>query len=209
MPDGTMIAHESQGMSQPRVIVFVKAPRPGQVKTRLAATIGPEAACAAYREMVGTLLTNLTPLPHLEVRYTPDDALDEVSPWLRNHWTAVPQGSGALGKRMHRAFAEAGGPAILIGADCPEITTTDIEEAFDALHKYDGVIGPAEDGGYWLIGLRLPCPALFQGIQWSSPNVLPETTSRAESIGLSLMQLHKLTDIDSIDDWENYKKLKM
>tara|TARA_B100000029_G_scaffold483413_1_gene534569 strand:- start:474 stop:1100 length:627 start_codon:yes stop_codon:yes gene_type:complete len=201
MPDGTMIAHESQGMSQPRVIVFVKAPRPGQVKTRLAATIGPEAACAAYREMVGTLLTNLTPLPHLELRYTPDDALDEVSPWLRNHWTAVPQGPGDLGKRMHRAFAEAGGPAILIGSDCPEITTTDIEEAFDALHKYDGVIGPAEDGGYWLIGLRLPCPALFQGIEWSTTSVLKATLQCAKQSGLSLYPLRKLSDLDTNEDW--------
>jgi len=201
VPDGTMIAPESQqGMSTPRVIVFIKAPRPGRVKTRLAATIGPEAACAAYREMVDTLLGNLTPLPHLELRYTPDNAFNEIRPWLRNQWSASPQGLGDLGERMHRAFTEAGGPAILIGSDCPEITALDIDEAATALKTHNGVIGPAEDGGYWLIGLQLPCSALFKGIRWSTNVVLSETMSRAKVNELSIKMLRKLNDIDSMTD---------
>tara|TARA_Y100000588_G_scaffold3000_2_gene4055 strand:+ start:38187 stop:38816 length:630 start_codon:yes stop_codon:yes gene_type:complete len=201
-----MIAPESQqGMSPPRVIVFVKAPRPGRVKTRLAATIGPEAACAAYREMVDTLLDNLTPLPHLELRYTPDNAFNEIRPWLRNQWSTAPQGLGDLGERMHRAFTEAGGPAILIGSDCPEITALDINEAATALKTHNGAIGPAEDGGYWLIGLQLPCPALFNDMCWSTGDVLKQSLARANKANLSLHHLRKLKDVDESNDWKNWK----
>jgi len=201
MADGTMIATESQGMSEPRIIILVKAPRPGFVKTRLADVIGPKNACDAYCKLVNTLLGNLTDLPHAELRFTPDDAEAEISQWLYEGWTAVPQGGGDLGERMQRAITEAQCPAILIGSDCPNINLTDITAAHKALGKHDVVLGPAVDGGYWLIGLQVPCPALFNGIQWSTKNVLRETLTSSEKAGLSVHLLRELADVDTIEDW--------
>ena len=201
MADGTMIATESQGMSEPRIIIFVKAPRPGFVKTRLADAIGTRNACDAYCELVNTLLGNLTDLPHAELRFTPDDAEAEISQWLYEGWTAVPQGGGDLGERMDRAITEAQCPAILIGSDCPEINLKDIATTREALKKNDVVLGPAVDGGYWLIGLQAPCPALFNGIQWSTKNVLRETLTSSEKAGLSVHLLRELADVDTIEDW--------
>ena len=199
-----MIATESQGMSAPRAIIFVKAPRPGFVKTRLAASIGDEAACAAYRQMVKTILPKLTPLPHLEFRFTPDNAEVEISGWVRDGWTARPQGSGDLGERMQRAFAEANGPAIIIGSDCPDIGMADISDAAASLINHDVVVGPATDGGYWLIGLGAPCPALFVGISWSTGDVSKETLAKAEAAGLSVHLLRELADVDTVEDWEKF-----
>jgi glycosyltransferase A (GT-A) superfamily protein (DUF2064 family) len=120
-----------------RLIIFVKAPRPGAVKTRLARELGTDAACAAYRQMVEQLVTRLTCLDRVELRFTPDDAGDEVKAWQRSGWQLVPQGEGDLGQRLQRAFADAfallPGPVIVIGSYCPTLTPADIELAWDAL----------------------------------------------------------------------------
>jgi len=191
-------------MPAPRLIVFLKAPRPGFVKTRLASDLGDALACQAYRELTETVLAKLPPLPHIELRYTPDDALAEIQPWLHENWIAKPQGNGDLGDRMHRAF-EANSPAILIGTDCPTIEPTDLEAATAALQSHDLVLGPAADGGYWLIGLRAPCPALFEGIEWSTETVLEATVTKAKAAGLSVHWLRELRDVDSLADWENFQ----
>ena len=206
MADGTMIATESQGMSEPYIIIFVKAPRPGFVKNRLADAIGLESACDAYQKLAKTLFANLAGLPHVELRFTPDDAESEISQWLRKGWTTAPQGEGDLGERMHRAITEAECPTIVIGSDCPSIKLVDITIAREALGKHDVVLGPAVDGGYWLIGLRAPCPALFKEIQWSTNNVLNETLAHSEKAGLSVYLLRKLADVDTVDDWAAFKR---
>ena len=193
-------------MPAPRVIIFVKAPRPGFVKTRLAAAIGDEAACDAYRQLAETILAKLTPLPHVELRFTPDDAEEEMKSWLRKDWAARPQGEGDLGQRMLRAFAEANGSAIIIGSDCPCLELSDLEAAAEALQTHDAVLGPAVDGGYWLIGLNLPCPALFEGIEWSTDVVLKTTMSKAELQGLSVCQLRVLSDVDTVEDWSGWRE---
>ena len=191
-------------MPEPRIIIFVKAPRPGFVKTRLAATIGNEAACAAYCQLTENVLAHLAPLPHLEIRFTPDDAEKEITQWLRDDWTSRPQGNGELGERMHRAFTEANGPAIIIGSDCPQVKLNDFITAAKTLQTHDAVIGPATDGGYWLIGLNAPCPALFEGIEWSTGGVLQSTLSKAQQAGLSVQLLRKLADVDTGVDWEEF-----
>ena len=121
-----------------RLIVFVKAPRPGAVKTRLAATIGIEAACAAYRRLAGTVLHGLATLDSVELCFTPDDAAPEILEWLRTGWTAAPQGPGDLGRRLHTAFARSfrGGAerVVIVGADSPGITDGDVRDAF-ARHR--------------------------------------------------------------------------
>jgi len=107
---------------------------------------------------------------------------------------------------MHRAIGQAKCPAIVIGSDCPSINLTDISDAHEALEKHDVVLGPAVDGGYWLIGLRVPCPALFDGIRWSTDNILKETLARSEKARLSVYLLHELADVDTEEDWEAYNK---
>jgi uncharacterized protein len=192
-----------------KLIIFVKAPRPGEVKTRLAKALGKDGACAAYRKLVETLLSNLKKVSEVELCYSPADAQSEIEPWLRSGWQAVPQTEGNLGARLSAAFARsfASGPerVVIIGSDCPYVTRKDIDEAFENLASRDLVVGPATDGGYWLIGLRQPQPTLFERIPWSSENVLAETLSRARSLGLKMHLLRLLSDVDTPQDWEDFQ----
>jgi rSAM/selenodomain-associated transferase 1 len=190
---------------QSALIVFLKAPRPGQVKTRLAKTIGAEAACAAYRQLVETALGRISPLSGVHLRYAPDDAFTEIQPWLRPGWEAAAQGPGDLGQRLHTAFVETFNQGVervvIIGSDCPGVTAGDIEVAWAALGENEVVIGPATDGGYWLIGLREPQPALFEDMAWSTKTVFQETFNRCKTAGLSVKLLRELVDVDTEADW--------
>lgn len=187
-----------------RLVIFVKAPRPGFVKTRLAATIGAEAAAESYAALAEHLLTRLGSLREVELKFTPPEAAEEIQPWLQAGWTASAQSDGDLTKRLIGAFADAfaagAGKVVVIGSDCPYVTPDDIAEAFAKLAEHELVLGPANDGGYWLVGLRQPRPALFQGIHWSTESVLAETLAIAELENLSVARLRELSDIDTIAD---------
>jgi hypothetical protein len=189
--------------------IFVKAPRSGAVKTRLAAALGDDGACAAYRVMVATLLTGLKELAPVELRFTPDEALEEIVPWLRPGWSARPQGAGDLGARLaacfDAAFAAGARRVVVIGSDCPTVTPADIEAAWAALNEFDVVLGPAVDGGYWLVGLNAPRAELFQDVPWSTERVLAATLKRAASAGLRVRQLRPLSDIDTLEDWQAFR----
>ena len=190
------------------LIIFVKAPRPGTVKTRLAREIGEAAACAAYCRMVNDLRSNLARLEPVEIRFTPDDARKDVVQWLRPGWRLAPQGVGELGTRLQAAFAQAFASGskrvVVIGSDCPTVTASDIELGWKELQAHDMVIGPAQDGGYWLIGLRSARPRLFQEINWSTSTVLVETLKRAEAAGLKVKLMRQRSDIDSPADWKEF-----
>jgi uncharacterized protein len=198
----------SSGVSKERLIVFLKAPRPGTVKTRIERTAGPDRACKIYRELVEGVLKGIGTLSNVELRFTPDDAREEILSWLRENWSAHPQSSGDLGERMHRAFSEAfangAERVVIIGSDAPEVRTGDIRAAWKELKSHDIVVGPAIDGGYWLIGLRAPQPELFREIAWSSEQVLGQTLARAKALGLKIQLLRILSDIDTEDDWNAY-----
>jgi rSAM/selenodomain-associated transferase 1 len=191
-----------------KLIIFVKAPRPGEVKTRLAKALGHERACDAYRKLVDRLLSNLKSLSDVELCFAPADAEKEIAPWLRSGWQAVPQTDGDLGARLTAAFARAFGAGaqrvVIVGSDCPFVTVKDIKEAFENLTSRDMAVGPATDGGYWLIGLRQPQPGLFQKIPWSTDQVLAETLSRARTLGLKMHLLRLLSDVDTQEDWEAF-----
>jgi rSAM/selenodomain-associated transferase 1 len=191
------------------LIIFVKAPRAGYVKTRLAEAIGPQPACDAYLALVGILVGNLRTLPNVQVRYSPDDALLEVPQWVQPTWTSAPQGPGDLSQRLLSAFRDAFKVdverVLVIGSDSPEITGEDIESGWRALERHDVVLGPAEDGGYWLIGLRREQPTLFENISWSSASVFEETVARAKAGNLSIHLLRRLADIDTVDDLHRYQ----
>ena len=123
-------------MPETHIIVFIKAPRPGYVKARLATSLGDKVACEAYRQLAETVLAKLTTLPNVEIHFSSDDAEDEIKGWLRKGWVAKPQCEGNRGQRMDRAFMEAGGAAIIVGSDCSYLELGDLEAACGALQTY-------------------------------------------------------------------------
>jgi rSAM/selenodomain-associated transferase 1 len=195
-------------MARCGIIVFLKAPRPGAVKTRLAEAIGATAAAEAYRILLRQVLDQLAGIDHVELRYAPDDARAEIALWARPPWTGRAQGEGDLGARLARAFADSfasGNERVLIiGTDCPYLRPSDLEAAWRELAEADVVLGPALDGGYWLIGLRAPCAALFEDISWSTSSVLAETLRRCQKHGLKVHLLRKLADVDTVADWRRF-----
>ncbi len=189
-----------------RLLVFVKAPRPGVVKTRLAATLGIEAAAALYRAIAGEEIRRTAPRAGEYERlfvFTPEDARAEMEDWLPGEALEAQQGAD-LGQRMAGAFATAfasgAGRVAIVGSDVPACGREHVVEAFAALEESDVVLGPTHDGGYYLIALDRPRPALFQSIPWSTPSVLPATAERAGVLGLSARMLDPLRDIDTLDD---------
>lgn len=195
-------------MNEQRLTVFLRAPRPGAVKTRLAATLGAAEACAAYRHLVETLLQQLVELENVELCFAPDDAGSEIKPWSRTTWRLTAQGTGDLGSRLDRAFRrafdEGAKRVVIIGSDCPEVSASDIQAAWTALLPHDVVLGPATDGGYWLIGLRAPQSGLFEDIPWSTNAVLRKTLERCRAAGLTTRLLRELTDVDTEADWRRF-----
>ena len=178
------------------------------MKTRLAADVGPTAALYAYERLVEMLLGRLAPLQGVELRFTPDDADGEVTRWLHDGWNSQAQGPGNLGERLCRAFGDAfesgARRVIVIGSDCPDVTPSDIEAAWAALEIHDVALGPATDGGYWLVGLRALDEAVFRGIHWSTSAVLEETLAICQQRGLSVHRLRELSDVDTADDWHRF-----
>lgn len=211
-------------MSRPSrlLLVFLKEPQPGQVKTRLAESLGPEDAAAVYRVLVRILLRQLSGLEecHLRFCFSPDDAGDAVRFWILPEIIDSPdialspetidfqpQGEGDLGTRLARAtaegFAEDFQKVAVIGSDCIEISSRWIHAAFAQLNaRHDLVIGPTPDGGYHLLATRSPQPNLFVDIPWSTPAVHRATLARAEAGNLTHFQLPALPDIDTADDYE-------
>ncbi|HTD85437.1 MAG TPA: TIGR04282 family arsenosugar biosynthesis glycosyltransferase [Candidatus Binatia bacterium] len=188
------------------MIILVKAPRPGTVKTRL--RLGAAAECAAYQRLAQTVLHQMAPFHAVELRFSPSDAEPEIRMWLQDGWTAAPQGGGHIGQRMQSAFTDAFATGtkrvVIIGSDCPYLNGDDIHAAWNALKSADLVLGPAEDGGYWLIGLRQNQPALFANMPWSSNEVFSETIARAKALGLKTFLLRTLSDVDTREDWEKF-----
>ena len=189
-----------------RLLVFVKAPRPGAVKTRLAAALGIEAAAALYRAMAGEEIRRTAPRAGEYERtflFTPEDARAEMEGWLPGETLEAQRGAD-LGQRMAGAFASAfaaGARRVaIVGSDVPACGREHVAEAFAALDGSDVVLGPTPDGGYYLVALDRPRPALFQSIPWSTPSVLPATAERAGVLGLGVRMLDPLRDIDTLDD---------
>ncbi len=195
-----------------QILIFVRAPVLGTVKTRLARVIGQEAALSLYRGMGRTLVDRLRAQGEgwdLRVCYTPDgcEQRTRVATWLGlDEGQLHPQGSGSLGARMRRALHEAVSTKslpCLVGSDIPELDASHLLEAFEALEAgADLVIGPSLDGGYYLIGMRAHQPELFKSMPWSTDVVLAETLARARRMGLRTHLLPALRDLDEAADLE-------
>ena len=195
--------------TQPALIIFCKNPVAGKVKTRLAADIGAENALEVYQ-----YLLNFTSRICSEVNLAKFAYYSEIpeSPtcWPEEVAIRLQQGND-LGSRMKNAFAEVFrekySPVVIIGTDCVNLSADLINKAFEHLSETDVVIGPASDGGYYLLGLKKPESALFEEINWSTPEVLTETINRCNSLKLNYKMLPCLHDIDEIKDLIHLKSI--
>ena len=190
------------------LLIFAKAPRPGFVKTRLAQTLGNDQACEAYQQLLRTIASNLAALTSVTVCYSPADAERDLRSYLPSHWRYRPQKGSDLGARLHHAitdaFEQGSSKVAVIGSDCPYLTCHDISQAWESLKECDVVFGPANDGGYWLVGAKRPHAELFSGIGWGTNAVLNQSRVRAEYLGLKVALLRELSDVDTAADWQAF-----
>ena len=189
------------------VAVFAKAPVPGRVKTRLAADIGDSRAVSIYRTLGRGTVDALRQGSHrLVVFGAPGDdgSLKAIATWLEHEDLEVrPQSDGDLGRRMAAASAAVLSEAeavVIVGTDIPGIDLGTVDEARARLQEHDVVLGPATDGGYYLVGLTRPHPGIFEGIEWSTPRVLDQTLERIAALGLSVALLDAKSDVDTVED---------
>lgn len=198
-----------------RVLLFLKAPRPGTVKTRLAADLGPDAATALYRRLTERQIAavHASGLP-LELHFAPADAEPELRAWLGD--TAgryIPQFTGDLGARLAHAttlaFANGATRVALIGTDCPALDAARLQSAFDALANApaDAVFGPARDGGYYLLALSAPHLDLFRDIPWSTAETLRVSLDRAQAATLRTALLPEEDDIDEVSSLRRHPEI--
>lgn len=186
-------------MRRARLIVMLKEPRPGRVKTRLGQDIGMVGAAWWFRHQTARLLRRLDdPRWQLILAVAPDHAGLASRVWPA-HLPRLPQGPGDLGDRMARLLrSQPPGPACIIGGDIPGVQRHHITRAFAALGRHDAVFGPAPDGGYWLIGLKRsapPPPGFLHDVRWSTRHAL--TDSRASLPGARIALIDTLQDIDT------------
>ena len=194
-----------------RLALFVRAPRHGQVKTRLAQTIGADAALAAHETLVEHALSSLTGAPDFAVQIWSTSTHQNFMQWCADYHVTFELQSGAdLGERMHDALARLcreGHRAIIVGSDCPSVDRQYVRSAFAALDDCDLVLGPAEDGGYGLIGVQqFPVPDVFSGVRWGSAEVLEQTLVLAKNARLEVTLLPVLWDVDEYPDWQRFQR---
>jgi hypothetical protein len=186
-------------------LVFVRAPVAGRVKTRLAASLGAEGALRVYRRLAEHTLREARAVGgEVRIHFTPADAGAGVRAWLGDGARYLPQTAGDLGARMEAAFRAAfedgAERVIIIGSDLPDLSAALLRRAFDALESHAAVIGPARDGGYYLLGMRTMIDGLFDGIPWSTDAVLARTLERLRAAGIEPALLDTLSDVDEVDD---------
>lgn len=195
------------------LIVYAKCPLPRSAKTRLGATIGMEQAAGVYARLLYSYLLDV-------VRFSPPDmsvvlsvaTLDDVHYFVRAfpEFEVRAQVEGSLGERMEasfaRAFAAGAEAVVLTGSDIPGLRFPVVRDAFHALETDPVVIGPARDGGYYLIGMRAPGAPLFEGIAWSSAHVLAQTVALAEALGLAVKCVSEQVDIDTLEELEIWQQ---
>lgn len=195
------------------IIFFVKHPSPGAVKSRLARRLGNATAVELYSNFVRDMLDAMKRSGYpIDIFVTPGDRLDDVRSWLAEDAAYHPQFGSDLGERMeqafHAIFARGVERAILIGSDIPDLPAEHLANALDSLERHEAVIGPARDGGYYLIGFRKDgfAPEIFRGVAWSSPDVFGLTMRIFGEKGTAVQTLTPWQDADTVGDlrdlWE-------
>ena len=194
-------------MHNTSVLIFAKFPEPGAVNTRMVPPLSLEEAAAVHQASLLATCENVVGIAGLDLTLvvTPDERLDDlqglIADRLPDSW---PQGGGDLGARLSRAtdraFAAGADGVLLLGADSPTLPVDYLLGAVKGLSEHDAVLGPCEDGGYYLLGLRRSEPGLFERIDWGSPNVARQTGDRAAALGVDLIELPLWYDLDRFDD---------
>lgn len=189
------------------LLVLARVPALGRVKSRLAAGIGAAAALAVYQELLTITRRAVVTSGVPTTVWLADEAGPELAEAATREWPGMAlrsQPAGELGQRMAAAFAAAfaagAGQVVIIGTDCPGLRAAHLTEAFALLTSHDVVLGPATDGGYYLLGLRQPQPELFEHKAWSTASVLADTLADARRLGRQVALLPELRDVDTADD---------
>ncbi len=193
------------------LIIFAKLPEPGKVKTRLARDLGDEKAAEVYSDIARDIVSRVSNSSIYEtvIFYDPPEKKKEITHWLKDCANTdsehlLPQRGGKLGDRIsgafERIFSLENKRAVIIGTDCTDVSAHMIEETFLDLKNFDAVLGPAKDGGYYLLGLNQFVPELFKDIDWSTDLVLGQTLSRLDRLGYNYKLLETLRDIDNLND---------
>jgi rSAM/selenodomain-associated transferase 1 len=191
---------------RPVLCIFAKAPRPGAVKTRLAAALGLDSAAAVARAF---LLDTIERWAALKLRrvvaFAPADAEADFGELARGRFALVPQGDGDLGRRLEtfltRELSDGADAVVVLGADSPSLPPAYVEQAFAELGRADVVLGPAADGGYYLLGCGRRVPPIFDGIAWGTSGVLAQTVARLAEPSWRLALLPPWYDVDTLADW--------
>lgn len=205
---------EPHAFPNARLIVFAKAPVPGQVKTRLAGQLGVRGAAILYRQMLWRMLriAHVARLCPVELWCAPDTRHGFFVACRREYGVRLrPQGAGDLGQRMNRALNRTladGHPVVLIGGDCASLGAKELRVPFEYLVAGRAVVlGPAADGGYVLVGLGQPCPEIFQGIAWGTKTVLEATRRRCARAGVDWIELSPGWDVDTPADLRRLRRI--
>ncbi|WP_017259161.1 TIGR04282 family arsenosugar biosynthesis glycosyltransferase [Pedobacter arcticus] len=190
-------------MNKEAIIIFLKYPELGRSKTRLASTVGNKNALKVYQELLNH--TNLiTKNLNADKFLFYDKVSENKMPWGDEIYFSAYQKESDLGGRMQDAFTQVLSKGyervLIIGSDCYELSQRDIEDSFQSLKTKDAVIGPAKDGGYYLLGLNKMIPQLFSDIAWSTNEVYRTTVNVLENLRISYHVGITLSDIDTIDD---------
>ena len=194
------------------LIIFIKNPALGKVKTRLAKTVGDEKALDIYLELTEITRKNAKILRGVNRHVFYSDFYNRDDEWSNTAFQKQVQSGDDLGERMFNAFSTiltSNEKAVIIGSDCPTLTAEILENAFAALENHDFVVGPSTDGGYYLLGFGQQnlSDLVFKNVDWSTENVLPTTLKRLEEAEKSVFLLPELTDVDEEKDWLAYEKI--
>ena len=191
------------------IIIFAKNPVLGKVKTRLAMDIGDERALDVYHQLLGYTHKVLSEITGVDKKVFYSDHLEDHDIWSESDYAKGVQQGQDLGQRMCSAFEEAfmNGykKVLIIGTDCFEINTSIVQEAIDSLNTHDFTLGPALDGGYYLLGMRSMTASLFEGKVYSTDSVADEALSEIKKLSKSVYLLPKLSDIDYASDLDKIK----
>jgi rSAM/selenodomain-associated transferase 1/rSAM/selenodomain-associated transferase 2 len=188
------------------IIIFLRYPKNGQVKTRLAKTTSSEFATSFYKSCAENIVKNVKKIPGINrfAFYSNEDEKEKIIGWLGSKLFFSPQQGNDLGNRMKNAFEKifstGSQKVIIIGTDIPDLSKELIRDAFNSLDSNDVVIGPSEDGGYYLFGVKKMHTKLFDGIEYSTSSVLSETLARVKDLNLTYHLLPVLPDIDTEKD---------
>ena len=192
--------------SKRALIIFIRNPELGKVKTRLAESLGDEKALAIYKSLLEHT-RQIAESVETDRLVFYSHFIDPTDEWASVHFQKFLQSEGDLGSKIKQSFEKAfeqHQKVLIIGSDCASLTATLIEEAFEALDSHEFVLGPAIDGGYYLLGMRQFSPTLFDGIPWSTDRVANLTLEKMKELGGSCQLLVPLSDIDYAEDWEKY-----